>query len=172
MSDDHKDVLIAAYLFEDLAEKDFEAILKLAEDNTITIEGVALVQKDPDGEVHVTETGDHLGRRGAKLGGGAGLVVGLFAPPLLAATVIGAAGGALVGKFAEHRLTSGIGEKLDAALPNGSGGLIAVYDSSGSDFVANALVNAVRKSVVTIDGLSASNLKAGLAEAQAGMAGG
>jgi uncharacterized membrane protein len=171
MSDDHKDVLIAAYLFEDLAEQDFNAILKLAEEKSITIEGAALVQKDPDGEVHVSETGDHLGRRGAKLGGGAGLVVGLFAPPLLAATVVGAAAGGVMGKFAEHRLTSGIGEKLDAALPAGSGGLIAVYDSSGSDAVAAALVNAVRTSVATIDGLSASNLKAGLAGAQAGMAG-
>src|SRR4051794_5849336 len=172
MSDDHKDVLIAAYLFEDLAEKDFDAILKLAEDNTITIEGVALVEKDPDGEVHVKETGDHLGRKGLSDGGGVGLVVGLFAPPLLAATVVGAAAGGVLGKFAEHRLTSGIGEKLDAALPPGSGGMTAVYDSSGSDFVGAALVNAVRKSVVTIDGLSASKLKDGLAEAQAGMTGG
>src|SRR3954454_20827183 len=172
MSDDQKDVLIAAYLFEDLAKRDFDAVLKLAEEETITVEGAALVQKDPDGEVHVSETGDHLGRRGAKLGGGAGLAVGLFAPPLLAATVVGAAAGGVLGKFAEHRLTSGIGEKLDAALPPGSGGLIAVYESSGSDFVGAALVNAVRKSVATIDGLGASKLKEGLAEAEAGMTGG
>jgi uncharacterized membrane protein len=171
MSDDHKDVLIAAYLFEDLAQKDFDAILKLAEDKTITIEGVAVVQKDPDGEVHVNQTGDHLGRKGAKLGGGAGLVVGLLAPPLLAATAIGAAAGATVGKFAKHRIESGIGEKLDAALPPGSGGLIAIYDSDGAEAVDTALVNAVRKSVAHIDSLSAKNLKAGLAEAQAGMGG-
>ena len=37
----------------------------------------------------VTETGDHLGKKGAKLGGGVGLVAGLFAPPLLAATAAG-----------------------------------------------------------------------------------
>ena len=171
MSDDHKDVLIAAYLFEDLAQKDFDAILKLAEDGTITIEGAAVVQKDPDGEVHVTEAGDHLGRRGAKLGGGAGLVVGLFAPPLLAATGVGAAAGATVGKFAKHRIESGIGEKLDAALPPGSGGLIAIYDADGADAVDTALANAVRKSVAHIDSLSAKELKAGLAEAQAGMGG-
>jgi uncharacterized membrane protein len=172
MSDDRKDVLIAAYLFEDLAEKDFDAVLKLAEEGTITIEGVVLVQKDPDGEVHVNETGDHLGRRGATLGGGAGLVVGLFAPPLLAATAVGAAAGGVMGKFAKHRLDSGIAEKMDAALPAGSGGVIAVYDTGGASEVGKAMVNAVRKSVVTIDGLSAKELKAGLAEAQAGMAGG
>jgi uncharacterized membrane protein len=172
MSDnDHKDVLIAVYMFEDLAEQDFNAVLKLAEDKTITVEGVVLVQKDADGEVHVKETGDHLGRKGAKLGGGVGLVVGLFAPPLLAVTAIGAAGGAVLGKFAKHRLESGIAEKMDAALPNGSGGVIAVYDAAGADAVTKALANAIKTSVAQIDGTSAKELKAGLAEAQAGMGG-
>src|SRR3954468_9404310 len=171
MSDDQKDVLIAAYLFEDLAKRDFDAVLKLAEEETITVEGVAVVQKHPDGEEHVVETGDHLGRKGAKLGGGAGLAVGLFAPPLLAATAVGAAAGGMVGKFAKHRLESGIGEKMDAALPPGSGGVIAVYDADGAGTVDRALANAVRKSVAHIDGASAKELKAGLAEAQAGMGG-
>src|SRR5258707_9913166 len=117
MSDEHKDVVIAAYLFEDLAKQDFDAVVKLAEDKTITMEGVVLVQKDAEGEVTVQETGDHLGRKGAKVGGGVGLVVGLFAPPLLAATAVGAAAGAVAGKFAKHRLESGIGEKMDTALP-------------------------------------------------------
>jgi uncharacterized membrane protein len=115
MSDDQKDVLIAAYLFADLAQQDFNAVLKLAEDKTITLEGVVLVQKDAEGEVQVTATGDHLGRKGLKIGGG----VGLFAPPLLAATAIGAVAVGVTGEFARHRLESGIGERLDAALPPG-----------------------------------------------------
>src|SRR3954469_16998571 len=144
MSSEHKDVLIAAYLFEDLAKRDFEAVLKLAESKAITVEGVVVVQKDADGEVHVIEAGDHLGRKGAKLGGGAGLAVGLLAPPLLAATAVGAAAGGVIGKFAKHRLESSIGEKMDAALPPGSGGVIAVYDAAGAAAVDGALVNAVR----------------------------
>ena len=171
MSDDQKDVVIAAYLFEDLAKKDFEAVRKLAEDKAITVEGVVLVQKDAEGDVQVTETGDHLGRKGVKVGAGVGFVVGLFAPPLLAATAVGAALGGVTGKFAKHRLQSGIGKKMDAALPPGSGGVIAVYDSGGADTVDKALVNAVKKSVAQIDGISARKLKAGLAEAQAGMGG-
>jgi len=111
MSDDHKDVLIAVYLIEELAKQDFDAVLKLAEDKTITVEGVVLVQKDADGEVHVTETGDHLGRKGAKLGGGVGLVVGLFAPPLLAATAVGAAAGGVLGKFASTGSRAGSGRR-------------------------------------------------------------
>ena len=171
MSDNPKDVLIAAYLIEDLAKQDFDAVVKLAEDKAITVEGVVLVQKDAEGDVQVTETGDHLGRKGVKVGAGVGLVVGLFAPPLLAATAVGAALGGVTGKFAKHRLESGIGKKMDAALPPGSGGVIAVYDSGGADTVDKALVNAVKKSVAQIDGISAKKLKAGLAEAQAGMGG-
>jgi uncharacterized membrane protein len=169
MSDEQKDVLIAAYLIEDLAKQDFDAVLKLAEDDTISLEGIVLVRKDPDGEVHVTEAGDHLGRQSLKVGGGVGFVVGLFAPPLLAATAVGAAAGGVMGKFAKHRLESGIGEKMDAALPPGSGGVIAVYDTPGAAAVDDALANAVKKSVAHIDGANAKELKAGLAEAQAGM---
>ena len=74
-------------------------------------------------------------------------------------------------KFAKHRVESGIEEKMDDALPNGSGGVIAVYDADGAEAVDKALANAVKKSVAQIDGNSAKDLKAGLAEAQAGMGG-
>jgi arylsulfatase len=165
------DVLIAVYMFEDLAKRDFDAVMKLAEDKTITVEGVVVVQKDADGEVHVTETGDHLGRKGVKVGGGVGLAVGLFAPPLLAATAVGAVAGGAMSKLVKHRLESGIAEKMDAALPPASGGVIAVYDSDGADAVAQALANAVKTSIAHIDRLSAKALKVGLAEAQSGMGG-
>jgi hypothetical protein len=106
-----------------------------------------------------------------KLGGGVGLAAGLFTPPLLAATAVGAAAGGAMGKFVKHRLDSGIADKMDAALPPGSGGVIAVYDADGAVAVDQALANAVMKSVAQIDGASAKDLKAGLAEAQAGMGG-
>src|SRR3954468_7043272 len=171
MSNEQKDVLIAPSLFQALAERHFDAVLKLAEDKTITVEGVVVVQKDAEGEVSGIESGDHLGRKGAKLGRGPRLAVRPPAPPLLAATAVGAAAGGVIGKFAKHRLESGIGEKMDAALPPGSGGVIAVYDTDGADAVDETLANAVRKSIAHIDGASAKELKAGLAEAQAGMGG-
>ena len=137
MSDNEQlDVLIAVYLIPDLAQQDFDAYAKLAGDGEIVTDGVALVVKDAEGEVHVQETGDHLGRKGVKAGAGVGLVIGLFAPPLLAATVVGAAVGGLAGKFARHRAQAGIGDKLDDALPPGSAGIIAIYDHDAADAVA------------------------------------
>jgi uncharacterized membrane protein len=171
MSDTDFDVVIAAYLIPDLARKDFDALVKLAADKQLTVEGVALVTNDADGKVTIDETGDHLGRKGLKIGGGVGLVVGLLAPPLLASAVIGGAAGAVVGTFARHRVNSGLEDKMGAALPPGTAGVVAIYDRAKTDTVDAALASAVRKSVAQIDGGGAKQLKAALAEAQAGMGG-
>lgn len=165
------DVLIAVYLVPDLAQQDFDTYLGHAKEGTISTDGVVLVTKDAAGAMTVQETGDHLGKKGAKVGGGIGLVVGLFAPPLLAATAVGAGLGAVAGKFARKRLESGIGEKMDDALPPGSAGIIAVYDHADAEQVASALTNSIRSSTAQIDKASAKELKEGLAEAGAGLAG-
>ena len=84
MSDTDFNVIIAAYLAPDLAEKDFDVLVRLVAGRQLTVEGVALVSNDAEGYVSVKETGDHLGRKGLEIGGGVALVVGLLAPPLLA----------------------------------------------------------------------------------------
>jgi uncharacterized membrane protein len=171
MSDTEFDVVIAAYLIPDLAQQDFDALVKLVADQQLEVEGVVLVTVDADGTAAVKETGDHLGRKGLEVGGGVGLVVGLFAPPLLAATVVGGAVGGVIGKFTRHKIESGLGEKMGAALPPGSAGIVAIYDRAKTDTVNTALASAVRKSVAQVDGGGAKELKSALAEAQAGMGG-
>ena len=169
MSDTEFDVIIAAYLIPDLAQKDFDVLLDLVNAKTLDVEGVALVSVAPDGEITVQEAGDHLGRRGLKIGGGVGLVVGLLAPPLLASVAVGGAAGALVGKFAKHKVDSGLGDKLGDALPPGSAGIIAIYDRAKADTVKGTLGEAVRTSTAQIDSGGIKQLKAALTEAQAGM---
>ena len=145
---------------------------KLVEEKTISSDGVVLVTKDADGEVQVEETGDHLGRKGAKVGGGVGLVVGLFAPPLLAATAVGAAVGA-AGRGSSRASGSapGSARRWTTRCPPGSAGVIAIYDHADADVVDEALANAIRKSTAQIDKASAKELKAGLDEAGAGLGG-
>jgi uncharacterized membrane protein len=171
MSGTEFDVVIAAYLIPDLARQDFDGLVKLVGDKQLTVEGIALVANDADGNVSVSETGDHLGRKGAEIGGGIGLVVGLLAPPLLASVIIGGAAGALIGKFARHRVESGLADKMGAALPPGSAGIVAIYDRSKGTVVDTALASAVKKSVAQVDGHGAKQLKAALADAQAEMGG-
>ena len=83
MSDTEFDVVIAAYLIPDLAEKEFDALVKLVEDEQLEVEGVALVTVGADGTPAVKETGDHLGRKGAKIGSRPGEAE-LFADDMLA----------------------------------------------------------------------------------------
>ena len=172
MSGREYNVIIAAFLIPDLAQQDFDALVTLVKDKELEVEGVALVSFDTDGKPSVQQTGDHLGRKGLTIGGGVGLVVGLFAPPLLASVVVGGAAGGLVGKFARHKVETGLGDKLGAALPPGTAGLIAIYDRAKTDAIDRTLVSAVRKSVAEVDGGGAKQLKGALSDAQAGMSGG
>ena len=168
---DQLDVLISVYLVPELASQDFDAFVQGVQDGKIDTNGIVLVSKDAEGALTVEETGDHLGKKGAKVGGGVGLVLGLFAPPLLAATAVGAGLGAVTGKLARKRLESGIAEKMDDALPPGSAGIIAVYEHDDTSAVEDALQNSIRKSIAQIDKASAKELKAGLEEASAGLGG-
>lgn len=163
------DVVIAVFPGPVSAGQAFDSFLSLVEAGTVASEGVVLVTRDESGDVQVKEAGDHAGRKGAKVGGGVGLVVGLFSPPLLAATAVGAAGGAIAGTFAKKRMAHGIGKEMDEALPPGAAGIIAVYDHAHAADVDGALADAFSKSIAGMDHASARELKAGLEEAQKGL---
>jgi arylsulfatase len=166
---DKYDVVIAGYTAIDAAKKDFDALTKLVEDKKIkTTEGVILVQHDDDGEVHVTDAADHHGRKGLEWGAGAGVVVGLFAPPLLATAVIGAAVGGIIGKFTKHRIDSGIEEKVGETIPKGSAGIITLVDVADTAEVKAALAGAAKINAVSVDGDGIKALKEGLAESAKG----
>ena len=60
---------------------------------------------------------------------------------------------------------------MDESLPPGSAGFIAVYDHDQAELVDQTLENAIRRSTAQIDKASAKELKEGLAEAGAGLAG-
>ena len=172
MNDNDKlDVLIAVYLIPDLAQTGLRRIHNTCKRRRDRHRRHCACEQGRRWGGNRPGDGDHLGRKGLTAGAGVGLVIGLFAPPLLAAGVAGAALGGLAGKFARHRLQSGIGTKLDDALPPGTAGVIAIYEHEGADAVARTLGNAIRTSVAQIDKASAKELKAGLEEASAGLAG-
>ncbi len=64
---------------------------------------------------------------------------------------MGAAGGAIVGKFADHQLKAGIRDKIGTALPAGSAGIIAVLADEHLLTYQQALTGAMAKSVVASD---------------------
>lgn len=162
---DSFDVIMAAYTAADSAQHDFDALVELVKGKTVKSEGVILVEHAADGRVRVTQTGDHLGRKGLGWGGGVGLAVGLFSPPLLASIVVGSAAGAVVGKFARHKVDSGIGEGLGEKLAPGTAVVIAVVDDGDRLAAERALGRSPAKSVAPMDKKSLGELKAALAEA-------
>ncbi|MBV8954596.1 MAG: DUF1269 domain-containing protein, partial [Solirubrobacterales bacterium] len=165
MAETLTDVLVASYQDIEVATRDFDALAASVKDGSVEIDGVILVTHASDGSVSVRNTGDHLGRKGAGWGGGVGVAVGLFAPPLLASVAAGAAAGGVVGKFVEHRLRDELHEKIGQNLPPGSAGIIAVYDEGQRLGVENALGGAALRSVVQSDKSGLAALKGSLAEA-------
>ena len=122
MSEELTDLLVGGYGDLVSAHRDFDAVVTLVKAKQVKVQGVILVAHDQDGEVTVVSTGDHLGRKGLGWGAGVGVVVGLFAPELLASVAVGAVGGAIVGRFAEHKIKTGLHDKLGQALPAGTAG--------------------------------------------------
>ncbi len=158
-------VIMAAYSSTGPAQQDFDALVRLVKDRTVASEGVILVQHDADGQVHVTQTGDHLGRKGLGWGGGVGLVIGLFSPPLLASVVVGGAVGGLAGKFARHKVDTGLEKGLGDKLAPGTAAVIAVVDGDDRLAAEQALGGSLAKSVAAMGKKGARELKAALAEA-------
>ena len=165
MSETLMDVLVAGYQDIKAAHKDFGALVELVKAKKAKVDGVILVAHDKDGNVSIEETGDHLGRKGMGWGGGAGVLVGLFAPPLLASVAVGAAAGAIVGKFADHKLTSAIKDKIGGGLPPGSAAIIASVSDDQRLAIEQALPGSLMKSVVQSDESGLKELKTSLAEA-------
>ena len=165
MAGDSTDVLVAGYPSVDAANADFDILVAAVKAKSVRIEAAILVSKDAAGNVVVEQTGDNLGRKGLGYGGGVGFLVGLAAPPLLAATVVGAAAGGLMGRFASKRVETGIHDTIGEALPPGRAVIIATYDQDQNLAVQQVLAGALARSVVTTDESGVGALKGSLAEA-------
>jgi uncharacterized membrane protein len=137
---------VAAYSDAASANKDFQS-LKDAEGKDLEVVGAVVMSRDADGNVDVLESGaaNEDTATGAWIGGGIGLVVGLFAPPLLAATAIGAGIGALLGHLSKKHEEKELGVELDEYLPPNSSAVVVVIDNKYLDRVETALDNSSKR---------------------------
>ena len=166
MSKEQNIVIVAAYMETEPAKMNFDQLTRLVKDKRIKSDGMILVEKDKDGQLLVSETGDHLGRKGMEWGGGVGLLVGLFAPPLLAAVAVGAAAGALVGKFAKNKVVGSLEGGLGQNLKPGQAAILAIVEEEDRLAAEQALADSTAKSVAVMDEGGAKGLKAALNEAR------
>lgn len=139
---------VASYDDTTSASEDYHAIKELGDTAVIA---AAVLDRDADGHVTAKEHGAGPVSGGAIAGGGLGLVVGLFAPPLLAATAIGAGIGAGVGKIMKRHDEKRIGLDAEEWLPINSSAIVAVIDGLYQDRIDNAVAKAVKKTNKAID---------------------
>ena len=142
-------VLMAGYFSKEAAREDAASV----RDGNAELIGLVVVSKDLEGNVSVEED-DQAVKKGALAIGGAGFVVGLFAPPLLAATAIGAALGAGVGKTVQRKVAAGIKEEAQDSIPIGSAGLMVAYPPGSGPVVEAAVKRAITRTIGDRDRLT------------------
>lgn len=142
-------LVVATYVGDPAAAAEDFAVLKQADD--VAVLGAVVLERDTTGSVEVTEHGGGLVTGGTAAGAVAGFVVGLFAPPLLAATAVGAGIGAAAGLIARRHDEKKIGLEADEWLPAGSSAIVAVADDLYLDRVDAAVAKATKKVSKAID---------------------
>lgn len=121
-------VIVAAFQNEKGAEDALQKLKEAEKEQVIDIDNTAVLRRDEDGKLHVTEARDMSGGKGAAIGGVAGAVAGLLAGPL----VLAAGAGALIGGLAAKLRDSGFRDdrlkQLGEALTPGTSALVAVIE--------------------------------------------
>jgi uncharacterized membrane protein len=154
---------VASYSDAASAKQDFES-LKALEGDDLEVDAAVVMSRGADGKVDVLEEGDGTVGAGAVLGGGVGLVVGLFAPPLLAATAIGAGIGAVLGHFTKKHEEKELGVELDEYLPPNSSAVVVIIDNKYLDRVEKAIGKADKRVNKAIDSGDYDKLQTALAK--------
>jgi uncharacterized membrane protein len=152
---------VAGYADATSAKEDFDD-LKAAQGDDFDVVGAVVMSRDADGKVDVLEKGTGEVAAGSVIGGGVGLLVGQFAPPLLAATAVGAGIGAVAGELTKKHEEKKLGVDLEEYLPPNSSAVVVVLDNRYLDRVEHSLTRADKRVSKAIDSGDYSKLQKAL----------
>jgi uncharacterized membrane protein len=140
MSDVPVQLIVAAFQNEDDAKEALKALKQAKKEGLIKIDNAAVLRKDDKGKIHIKETHDMGGGKGAVLGGVGGAAVGLIAGAALAAPVaVGALIGGLVAKLRDSGFSDERLETLGESLEPGTSAIVAVVEHEWVAKVEEAL---------------------------------
>ena len=143
MSEVPVQLIVAAFQDEGAAKEVLKDLKEASREGLVKIENAAVLRKDEKGKLHIKETHDMGGGKGAALGGVGGAAVGLIAGAALAVPV---AVGALIGGLAAKLRDSGFSnqrlETLGESLQPGSSAIVAVVEHTWVAQVEDALAEA------------------------------
>ncbi|MFN2236120.1 MAG: DUF1269 domain-containing protein, partial [Anaerolineales bacterium] len=151
MSDNPVEVIVAAFQDEETAKNTLKQLKQASRDGLIKIENAAVLRKDEKGKLHIKETQDMGGGKGAALGGVGGAAIGLIAGAALAApVVVGALVGGLYAKLRDSGFSNERLESMGEGLKPGTSAIIAVVEHTWVAKVEEALAEA-QADVVTAE---------------------
>jgi len=129
MSDVPVQLIVAAFQNEDEAKEALKALKQAKKEGLIKIDDAAVLRKDEKGKIHIKETHDMGGGKGAVLGGVGGATVGLIAGAALAGpAVVGTLIGGLVAKLRDSGFSNERLETLGESLEPGTSAIVAVVE--------------------------------------------
>ena len=159
MSDVPVQVIVAAFKEEETADEALKTLKEAKKERLIGIQDAAVIRRDEDNKLHIKETADMGGGKGAAVGGVLGGIIGLIGGP--AGVVLGGAAGAAVGGFTAKLFDAGIPderlEEIGSALTPGTSAIIAIIEhkwvaeveqelaQAGADVLTEALRDDIAK---------------------------
>jgi uncharacterized membrane protein len=163
MSDVPVQLIVAAFQDEKSAAEALKVLKQARREKLIGIQNAAVLRKDEKGKLHIQETADMGGGKGAALGGVAGAVIGLIAgPALLVPVAVGALVGGLTAKLTDAGFSDERLKTLGANLKPGSSAIIAVVEHKWVAEVEKAMQEAGADAVTAALGADiAEQLEAG-----------
>ena len=166
MANENLSLYVASYADASAAEADFKSLKAAEAAEDFAVVGAVVASRDAGGEVSVDEHGVASPVAGSSVvGGTAGLVVGLFAPPLLLAGVVGAGIGAGIGGLVKRHQEKQMGADLEEYLPPGTSAVIVVVDDTYLDRVDKALTKSTKKINKAVDSGDVDELTKALQDA-------
>ena len=109
------------------------------ETGEINVEDVAMVYKTDKGKVKIQQTADATAGKGAVKGGGLGLLVGIFAAPLVPAVAVGAGIGALVGRARDRGISDDLIKQAGEAIETYGAVVFVLADQANSQVIGKLI---------------------------------
>ena len=101
-------------------------------EGTITVDDAALVYRNEQGQAKLHQTRGATAKRGAFRGGAVGLLVGLIAAPVVAATAVGVGAGALIGKARDSGVSDKLMKQIGSYIEGSESALFILCDDSST----------------------------------------
>lgn len=106
------------------------------EEGRITVDDMAMAYRDDKGKVRIQQTADATAGKGALKGGALGLLVGIFAAPLVGATAVGAGIGALVGKARDKGVSDKLMKQAGELIQGSEAAVFVLADDSSTTMIS------------------------------------